>query len=293
MQGFLKKESEIMIELIIVAVVQICLESLPVSSSGHEQLAMRLWGDAHGMMSSIPHFFDHFLHGPTIIILAIFFCAQWWPLLRRIVAALLHKKPSGHQKKLLHICGKLLLWVVCANGITALLYGVIKVWLKNSAALQSDGALLAGFAATAGMLGALFFVDKKPDQAKPLTLGNMLLLGLVQGVALMPGISRFACTFTSARLLGLRARRAFELSFALLFPLITAAFFGSGLPGLVKNDMRGEIFSFPFMLAMLGATVVSYFLFVLAHRLAIRRLLWVFLSVFGFSLYDFLAFATF
>lgn len=272
MQGFLKKESEIMIELIIIAVVQICLESLPVSSSGHQVLVERLCG----VKSALPHFFDHFLHGPTIFILAVFFYAQWWPLCRRIVIALVTKNRSCHQKKLLQLCGKLGVWLVCANGVTALLYGVFKVMLRNCSLLASSGMLLAGFGVTAGMLGILFFVEKKERQSKSLTLDKMLLLGFVQGIALLPGISRFACTYTTARLIGLQTRRAFELSFALLFPLISAAFFGSGLLGLIKSDLRGEILSFSFLLAMLCATVASYFLFALAHWLAIKRLLWIF-----------------
>ncbi len=50
-----------------------------------------------------------------------------------------------------------------------------------------------------------------------------LILGIVQGIALLPGVSRFAVVYASARWLGLPQPKAFEITWLVQWPLIFAA----------------------------------------------------------------------
>ncbi|HEX5098145.1 MAG TPA: undecaprenyl-diphosphate phosphatase, partial [Polyangiaceae bacterium] len=69
------------------------------------------------------------------------------------------------------------------------------------------------------------------------TLAGALLLGVAQGLAVLPGLSRSGTTIAVALWLGVRPRRAFELSMLMSVPAILGAIvlegrlaFGSALP---------------------------------------------------------------
>jgi undecaprenyl pyrophosphate phosphatase UppP len=58
--------------------IQIIGESLPISSSGHVLLMQKLFAQALGKQATI---IDFLLHGPTILILLIYFFKTWWQMI--------------------------------------------------------------------------------------------------------------------------------------------------------------------------------------------------------------------
>ncbi len=79
---------------IILLVTQVIIESLPISSSGHLRLAEMLLDRAGIALGTLPKFFEHFLNGPALVVLAVYFYKPWsalvrsaWRALRALAAA--------------------------------------------------------------------------------------------------------------------------------------------------------------------------------------------------------------
>lgn len=68
---------------------------------------------------------------------------------------------------------------------------------------------------------------------------HALLIGAVQGLALIPGISRPGCTIVAAMWMGLTDRRSFDLSILISIPLMVAGLFDSRLPESIHESTSG------------------------------------------------------
>ena len=74
------KDFCMMLEILIIT--QIAVESLPISSSSHMRLAEMFMLRMGMPPIHLPDFFDHLIHGPTILVLMIFFWREWFEPLR-------------------------------------------------------------------------------------------------------------------------------------------------------------------------------------------------------------------
>ncbi len=127
-----------------------------------------------------------------------------------------------------------------------------------------------------------------PPSATPSNTHTLIIgciLGLTQGLALLPGISRFASTYVIARWLSLSPRRAMQTSFLMHLPLMGAAFLFDGIPLLLNTPFWHHCTFLshpcPFPLLVIGiatiiATILAYGALFLSWRLALRNRLWVF-----------------
>jgi undecaprenyl-diphosphatase len=196
-----------------IIVLQIVLESFPVSSSGHNILLERLWKKI-GYLLYIKHPLEtqriiglepeiiHMLHGPTLVVLFVVFyhdLVSWIPIAVR-------------NKKFLLL---LLLQILYADSITSFFYLLFKhigtSWFPLS----------LGFAATACALYGLRYCTKTTTTLHPLGIASVF--GVVQGIALLPGLSRFGTTFVAARWLGFVPPHALKISMMLEVPLLAGA----------------------------------------------------------------------
>lgn len=266
-----------MFELVMaLAALQLIIESLPISSSGHVQL-LQFFLDRCGYYTSegLSESLDHALHGPTLLILAVYFRAPWWSLMcatlkscmSYIRARFVFTNLSFSQRTLLLIVVRIVGMVVAADCITALGYFLFRDALH--ALVGSNVVLLAsGFAVTMILLLSSKLC-KKNAQSRLISYPIAILLGTVQGsVALFPGISRFACTVMCARWCGVSARRSLQFSFLMFAPLIIAAFTVKGIPALFQV-MNGQWF-----VVFAGSTLIAYPLFVGSCWLALTNRWW-------------------
>ena len=72
-----------MLELLIL--VQLVIESLPISSSSHYRIVEMIMQRMGFVLPPLPAHFDHLLHGPTLVVLAVFFRREWLPLVRLMI----------------------------------------------------------------------------------------------------------------------------------------------------------------------------------------------------------------
>lgn len=184
---------------IVLGTVQGLTEFLPVSSSGHLSLLQRLLGfnlEGGGMM-----FVNIMLHFGTLLSICIVF---WKDILA------LFKKPF-----------KTLLMLIVAT-IPAGLVGVFCNDYIDAAFAGAKGLLYLAicFACTALMLLITELVAKRRKKHTELGWKNSISMGLMQAVALFPGISRSGSTIFAGTVTGTKPEKIAKFSFLMSIPII-------------------------------------------------------------------------
>lgn len=185
---------------------QVVVEMLPISSSGHLNLMQELFKKTgfdiqqffKEKNTDIKRFY-YFLHLPTFIIICYYFAPLW-------LSFLFHDQTIDIRP---------LLWVLSADMVTTLLF-----WYKPH--FIEDFSLGAGFLITSGVL----FATSHCTGNKPITdwyFSDALVIGLMQAISFLPGVSRLAITCLAGCLLGFSLFDAFCLSWLLQVPLIFLA----------------------------------------------------------------------
>lgn len=247
-----------MLCLLFLIFIQVVFEAFPVSSSGHLLLFLSLFfaqnSTAHTTMLTLLNTPELILwmQLPAIGIVALFFRSVWWPLLRHVWRTWpLIVKLVGH--------------MLCSNIITFLFYLV----LTYHAVMMP---LWIGFGITGILLISLVFCPRRARN--PLTVKRALMLGIVQGIALLPGISRFASVFVISRWMGIGARRSFLITWMLHWPLAVGMSLISGY-----QYIQHPTSWVPLGLTTMGlvgvASALSLFGLFLMYQLAQRNMLWL------------------
>ena len=233
-------------------VVQVVLESLPVSSSGHIFLLELFSGQLFSKELM------YVLHIPTLIILCLFF---YKPLYFSI------KENIHTQKNIIMPC--LLVGVV--DAITALFFIIFDFCPLKS--IEHRLVVLAGgFCITMFLLYSLRWAQEKKSNI--FSLKQAVILGAVQGCALMPGISRFAAVYSACCWMGMSPRFAFHITWLVQAPLIGAAVAKTVLFKNITTECL--LVAKPQSLAVIFvAMIVSYYALKLCYSWAIHKKLWM------------------
>ena len=191
----------------LLGLVQGLCEFLPVSSSGHLVLLQTIFGVEEGAL-----FFTTMLHVGTLLAVFAVYWRQIWEMLRRPI-----------QKKV----GMLLL----STAVTTLLAFLF----RDVISAAYEGILLGpGFLLTAAILyGSERYFRRRRSKGldiQQMGLVSAMGIGAMQGIAILPGVSRSGSTIAGARLFGLNKDAAAEFSFFLGIPVM----FGASLVKLVK-----------------------------------------------------------
>ena len=201
--------------LIFLAVLQGLTEFLPVSSSGHLAIAQIL----------IPSFkepaivFDLFLHLGTLIATIIYFGKDLCELFLYLFSHLTRPKELFLTSKEPH---NIIPQIILSTIVT----GAVAFPLKHTAenAFYNLNYIIAGYFLIAFLLFITQFKKNSPEK-EIITFKDALLIGLIQGIAVFPGISRSGTTIAMALLLGIERKKAFTFSFLISIPVIAGSFF--------------------------------------------------------------------
>lgn len=193
------------LEAIILGIIQGLTEFLPVSSSGHLELAKVLFGqESVGDESML---FTIVLHGATALSTVVVF--------RRDIADIfvgLFKFEWNAETKFVTF--------ILVSMIPVFIVGV---FLKDEIeALFSGNILLVGCSLIFTAL-LLYSTTRIPSKEGKLTYKRALLIGIAQAVAVLPGVSRSGSTISVALLSGLSRERAARFSFLMVLPVIFGA----------------------------------------------------------------------
>jgi undecaprenyl-diphosphatase len=192
----------------VLGVVQGLTEFLPVSSSAHLILARELFGwDARGLGLA----FDVATHLGTLAAVLYYFRSDLWPLLAAGPAALAGGGGDrGHVVRL-----------VLAGTIPIVVFGLLASdWLETLRQPVVTAVTLV-FGAILMMVAERARATSRGDQ--DITIGEALVIGAGQAMALFPGMSRSGTTISLAMLMGIRREAAARFTFLMSIPAVMAA----------------------------------------------------------------------
>ena len=201
----------------LLGLVQGIAEFLPISSSGHLAIAQNLLGMSDA--GTVPEFFDVLLHLGTLVAV---FIAYWADIKDMVLeffrgaGDLIHHStpnpvPPARRLILLIILGTLPLFVVLP--------------VKDAVQGLSNSMVFIGAALI--VTGVLLFVSDRVKKGRKnertATWLDVLIVGLGQAVATMPGISRSGMTITTGCFVGFERKFAVRFSFLLSIPAVIGA----------------------------------------------------------------------
>lgn len=221
---------------IIMGLVQGVTEFIPVSSSGHLELAQRLLSDVR---ADDFHLFLEFINLGTLVALLFFY--------RKKILAILKKIFVGRDFR---FALNILITIIPVGLAGILLSDLIEELPFFSSLFTIAGAMmLVGF--------VMVYVEKLPKMSEVKNLDDLpksraLIIGLAQVLALVPGTSRSGTSITAGRLVGLSQEDAADYSFIASIPIMT----GVCLKMFLKSESRTYFFD---NLATLGiANIVAF-----------------------------------
>jgi undecaprenyl-diphosphatase len=187
------------IQAIVLGIVQGITEFFPISSSGHLAILQHIFGMRKDMVA-----FDVFLHFGTLVAILI--------MLRKDIINMFF----GDKQMLKYIL------IACVPTF------IIGILFKDSIETLFANVRLVGYALMGTGVFLLFaslvaFRRKKANNNRPPDMISSILIGIAQGVAVVPGISRSGSTIGTALISGLEADAALRFSFLLAVPAILGA----------------------------------------------------------------------
>jgi undecaprenyl-diphosphatase len=206
------------LEAIILGVIQGLTEFLPVSSSGHLELAKVILGDTSVPEESLT--FTVVLHFATALSTIVIFRKE----ILEILKGLLQFKWNDEFKFSLKIIISML---------PAVVVGLL--FEEELASFFGGKILLVGCMLLLTAL-LLLLADKAKNTKKEVSFWNAVLIGISQAIAMLPGISRSGATISTSVLLGVDRTRAAKFSFLMVVPLI----FGKIGKDLLSGDLNFE-----------------------------------------------------
>ena len=223
-------------KVIILAVIQGVTEFLPVSSSGHLVLAKHFLGmeELSGVTLEIV------LNTGTLVAILAFYWKRLWAIGMGVL--------RGEKES---IRFAILIGVGC---IPAIAIGFL---FKD----QLEGAFANPRFVSCTLMGTgLFLIGSHfpKKNTRPVGWVSGLMIGLMQAVALLPGVSRSGSTIGMSRFLGIEPKQAAEFSFFMLIPLSVGACL-LAVRDLMQHGNTSGCTALDFGVGLVVSAVVGYF----------------------------------
>ena len=204
------------LEAIILGIIQGLTEFLPVSSSGHIELAKAIFGtqENNSMTMTVV------LHFAT----ALSTCFVFRKDLVEIFKGLFKFKNNNE----LQFSLKIILSMIPAAIVGVLYDDLIETFFSGKILLVGIFLILTGI--------ILFVADKAKTTNKNVSFTQAFIIGISQAIAILPGISRSGATISTSVLLGIDREKAARFSFLMVIPLI----FGKIAKDLVSDKFNLE-----------------------------------------------------
>ena len=190
------------IESIVLGIIQGFTEFLPVSSSGHLELAKVILGDTSVPEESLT--FTVVLHFATALSTLVIFRKEVLEIFRGLFQLKWNEEAKFSVKIILSM-------------IPAVFVGLL--FEEQLAVFFSGNLLLVGLMLLLTAV-LLLLADKAKSTNKKVSFSNAILIGVSQAIAMLPGISRSGATISTSVLLGIDRTKAARFSFLMVVPLI-------------------------------------------------------------------------
>lgn len=222
------------INAILLGIIQGLTEFLPVSSSGHLELAKFLLGDnalpEESMLMTVV------LHFGTALATMFVFRTEIWHILTHIF-----QKGNSDEKQFVV---KIVLSMIPAAIVGVFFEDAIEQLFNQNILLVCSMLILTGI--------LLLIADRAKLGYKDITISNAIVIGIAQAIAILPGISRSGATISTSVILGIDREKAARFSFLMVVPLI----FGK----IAKDILDGDFGSHATSIGALGVGFIASFL---------------------------------
>ncbi|MBQ4279901.1 MAG: undecaprenyl-diphosphate phosphatase [Rikenellaceae bacterium] len=250
-------------EALVLGVIQGLTEFLPVSSSGHLELANALFGIKEGNNLA----FAMAVHGGTVLSTIVVFRRE----IGRLIAGFFRFRLNEETLFLINI------------GISLIPILFVGLFFQDQIEeLFSSNLLLVGAMLMLTAVLLTFSHYAKPRH-RPITPRSAFMIGLAQALAVIPGLSRSGATISAGLLQGIKREEVAKFSFLMvLIPII-----GMNLLEIIKGDMASTseevwVIVTGFLAAFLTGTFACRLMIRLVNQ---GKLLWfaVYCAIVGFS----------
>ena len=223
------------LQAVILGVVQGLTEFLPVSSSGHLQLANEILGTNLDPESNLT--FSLTLHAATVLSTIVILWSEIW----RLIKGVFSRTFTEEQAYVLKII------------ISMIPVGIVGVFFKDyiEAAFSSIVVVGVMLLCTAVLLSFAYYA--KPRQKESISYRDAFIIGLSQALAVLPGLSRSGTTIATGLLLGNKKESVAQFSFLMVLPPIL----GNALLDIVKGDFGGRVEVVPTVAGFIAAFVTG------------------------------------
>jgi undecaprenyl-diphosphatase len=222
------------IEAVILGIIQGLTEFLPVSSSGHLELAKVLLGDHSIPQESLT--FTVVVHFATALSTLVIFKEDVFKIFIGLFQFKWNEEFTFSLK-------------IIASMLPAVFVGLI--FEEEFERFFGGEILLVGFMLIITSL-LLLFADRAKDTIKKVSFFSAIVIGIAQALAILPGISRSGATISTSVLLGVDRTQAARFSFLMVVPLI----FGK----IGKDVISGSINFHSSQIGILGAGFLASFI---------------------------------
>ncbi|MFQ5467535.1 MAG: undecaprenyl-diphosphate phosphatase [Kiloniellaceae bacterium] len=219
------------LHILILALVQGITEFLPISSSGHLVVTWEVFDrfgqTPPGVNGSEQLILDIAVHVGTLAAVCLYY---WRDVARMIVGTA--KLAVGQADPGARLAFYIVLGTIPVVVVGFLFKDAIESALRNVTVVA---ATTIGFGVVLWIADRLGMTVRRIEH---LTAGSILIIGLAQVLALIPGTSRSGITMTAARFLGFERPEAAHISLLLAIPAILGAGTLAGLDLYRLGDLR-------------------------------------------------------
>ncbi|MGN1322080.1 MAG: undecaprenyl-diphosphatase UppP [Methanosphaera sp.] len=206
------------ISAIILGAVQGISEFLPISSSGHLVIVPHLLGVETGLA------FDVILHVGTLVAIFTFFWKDIINIIKGFIVSIINLTEGFDKFKdgLRRVPEERFAWLILIATIPT---GIIGLLFNNAVETIFRGTVFVGlFLIITGII--LYYSERHSSgniTEKDMSFKQAITIGICQGLAVLPGISRSGATIASGLCLGLNREYAARYSFLLSVPAVVGA----------------------------------------------------------------------
>ena len=226
------------LETLILGIVQGLTEFLPVSSSGHLELVKAIFGSDYeqqqGLLVTIT------LHAATAFSTIFVFRKDIVMILSDLLRFKRGESLNFSLKIILSMIPAVIIGLFFEDFIASLFVGKIPL----VAVMLMITALL------------LFLADRVNENNKELNYSNTFYIGVIQAIAILPGISRSGATIALAVLLKIDRNKAARFSFLMVIPLILGSMAKSVMDGDLSQDSTALL---PLLVGFVSAFITGVF----------------------------------
>lgn len=224
------------LQAILLGIVQGITEFLPVSSSGHLQIAKEILGV--NLEENLT--FDVALHAATVLSTLVVL----WSEVVRLVRGLFSRRFNAEQAYVL----KLVVSMIPIGIVGFLFKDQLDALLNSPHILLVVGAMLL---LTAALLAFAYFARPRPKQQ--ISYRDAFIIGIAQACAAMPGLSRSGSTIATGLLLGNNKAAVAQFSFL----MVLAPILGETLLQALSGDLTAGVAAGPLAAGFIASFITG------------------------------------